>query len=66
MAIEIVDFPMKNGESFHSYVSPFTRPGIFDNTLTHPDMDALDSTPEKLKKHGWFGTGRHGHPMDFN
>ena len=25
MAIEIVDLPIKNGGSFHSYVSPFTR-----------------------------------------
>ena len=29
MAIEIVDFPMKNGGSFHSYVNVYQRVPVF-------------------------------------
>ena len=51
MAIEIVDLPIKNGGSFHSYVSlPEGNPG-----LTHDDLGLL----EVDFREEMFGTRRH-------
>ena len=39
MAIEIVDFPMKNGGSFHCYISSPEGNSYFDHGLsTHPPI----------------------------
>ena len=40
MAIEIVDFPIKNGGSFHSYVNVYQRVAPMDAHLLR-DLDAL-------------------------
>ena len=44
MAIEIVDFPMKNGGSVHSFLLTFTRPGT---DLTDP-WQVLTGKPDVI------------------
>ena len=65
MAIKIVDFPIKNGGSFHSYVSHYQRvtPGAeLQNVANHLPSDVFLETPawvpskDEVLKPGTVGT----------
>ena len=52
MAIDIVDFPIKNGGSFHSYVSHYQRPTheLPTSTAEMCQVKADWAKPETIRK----------------
>ena len=46
MAIEIVDFPMNNGGSFHSFLYVYQRVSIANARTVHEDLVRENHRPE--------------------
>ena len=49
MAIEIVDFPIKNGGSFHCFLYVYQRVSIFPYARTMYETSALEPAPAKRR-----------------